>query len=144
MSVELTGLLTHLRLREASGVSVEPSTKLQITQAIAAHGAWKFRLAAAVASGSHDQDLTVVAKDDRCTFGAWLRDTAAEPGQEELHRASKALHADFHRQAASVLAKVDSKNLDSARGDIAIGGDFFEASRQLTETMIGWKRSIQD
>jgi hypothetical protein len=99
-------------------------------------------LAAAVARGTHDHNVAIVAKDDQCAFGAWLRNNAAESGQEELHDTSKALHAAFHREAANVLRKVDARDLQGARVDTAMGGSFFEASRVLTETMIGWRRSV--
>lgn len=142
MSVGLSEVLMGFRLAETAGTNRPPSIPQQITNAVAAHGAWKFRLAAAVANGTHDHNVATVAKDDQCAFGSWLRDSVAEPGQEELHATSKTLHGAFHREAANVLRKVDARDLGGAWADMSAGGSFFEASRALTETMIGWRRSI--
>ncbi|MCB2412426.1 methyl-accepting chemotaxis protein [Demequina sp. TTPB684] len=142
MSVELSELLRGFRLAATEQSQRTPSTLQQITNAVAAHGAWKFRLAAAVANGAHQHNVATVGEDDQCAFGAWLKGSVAEPGQEELYATSKALHAAFHREAANVLKKVDARDLAGARADTAIGGSFFEASQVLTETMIGWRRSV--
>jgi len=112
----------------------------QITVAIGAHGAWKRRLASAVAGGTHTEDISTVAKDDRCAFGTWLRTAEVTGADRESLEVSRGPHATFHREAAEVLRAVSARDLGRAQSAIAPGGAFAEASRQLTKTMIAWRR----
>jgi methyl-accepting chemotaxis protein len=140
MSIGLSETVARFTLASADA-SGDPSTHEQVVAAIAAHGAWKFRLAAAVDAGSHAMDTAVVAKDDQCAFGRWLRDTSPTSAEREHHEASRALHATFHRRAAEVLTMVASRDLAGARAAIQPGGGFAEASRQLTKAMIDWRHA---
>lgn len=117
------------------------SIRDQITRAISAHGAWKRRLTAALASRSHAEDVSTVARSDVCAFGRWLQDTSPSTADAAVHRTSGILHAQFHRQAADVLQLITTGDLARAKSSLEPGGGFAEASRQLTKTMIEWRRS---
>ncbi|NTV39180.1 MAG: HAMP domain-containing protein [Demequinaceae bacterium] len=139
MSSEMTDLLARFTLA-ADQHAGEVTVAGQITNAIGAHGAWKKRLATAIAAGSHHENISVVAQNDQCAFGKWLRDTVPTPRDEECHQRAVILHGDFHGEAAKVLRQVDQGRLDEARGSTAPGGDFSEASRVLTAAMIRWRK----
>lgn len=139
MSSEMTGLLARFTFA-ADDRAGEVTIASQITNAIGAHGAWKKRLAMAIAAGSHHENIAVVAQNDQCGFGKWLRDTVPTSRDAECHARALILHGDFHSEAAKVLRQVEQGRLDEARGSTAQGGDFAEASRVLTATMIKWRK----
>ena len=112
----------------------------QITNAIGAHGAWKKRLADAITAGAHHENIAVVAQNDQCAFGKWLRQTVPTSRDAEGHERAAALHGEFHGEAAKVLRQIDQGKLAEARVSTAQGGDFAEASRVLTAAMITWRK----
>jgi methyl-accepting chemotaxis protein len=143
MSTELTDLASRFTCSgQAIGAHGDRSpVQAQITKAIAAHGAWKRRLSGAIGNGTHTEDVALVARDDQCEFGRWLKQSAPAAGDKRHHEASVELHAEFHAQAASVLRLVSARQQDQARASIAVGGGFAEASRRLTRTMIEWRKA---
>ncbi|MHB1289203.1 methyl-accepting chemotaxis protein [Georgenia sp.] len=143
MAAELSKSVGRFTLAGAGGAGVEISTHEQITAAIAAHGAWKYRLADAVAAGTHVEDVAAVSKDDRCAFGTWLSGAEPSSADRARHETARTQHAGFHLEAAEVLRQVSGRNLDKARTAIAPGGSFAEASRDLTKTMIEWRRAVE-
>ncbi len=144
LSVELSQTVERFVL--PTGVRVIDDTDLsvreQITAAIGAHATWKRRLAAAVSSGVHAEDAAAVAEDDRCDFGAWLRNTSLTGVDRAYLESTRGVHATFHREAASVLRLVSSKDLAAARVSIEQGGAYAAASRQLTKAMIAWRAVV--
>ena len=133
--VDSTGAFT---LSVATGD--DDSVRGQITKAIGAHGAWKRRLADAVARGSHTMDAAAVATSDGCAFGRWLRDVHATDADRAAHENASRLHAQFHRDAAGVLVAISRGEIARARAALEPGGAFAEASRVLTKAMIEWRR----
>ncbi len=137
MSASLASLAEHFTLADADNQSKDPHA--QITMAIGAHGAWKKRLADAVERGSHDFDVFAVERDDACAFGQWLHSGTTSGAR--LEQATQ-LHADFHKRAAHVLRLVSARNLDQARFDIGFDGEFTALSRELTSTMMSWRKEL--
>lgn len=137
MSASLASLADQFTLTPSQDQTSDPHA--QITMAIGAHGAWKKRLADAVERGSHDFDVTVIERDDACAFGQWLHSGGAVGA---LHDHATAQHAAFHLRAAHVLRLVSTRDLDAARLDIAFDGEFASLSRELTSTMMQWRKEI--
>jgi methyl-accepting chemotaxis protein len=143
MSSELTSVLSHFVSSQRNGIDQGSGSSVaaQLTKAIGAHGTWKKRLTSAIAAGTHSEDPTIVAMDDRCDFGRWLHGFPPAAGAQAYHQASMKLHADFHREAANTLRLVSGGQQDHARASIAAGGSFTEASKHLTKTMMEWRQS---
>jgi hypothetical protein len=139
MSSEMTDLLARFTLA-ADASAGEVTVSGQITNAIGAHGAWKKRLATAIAAGSHHENIAMVAQSDQCGFGKWLHHTVPTARDAECHERALMLHAEFHGEAAKVLRQIDQGRLDEARRSTGQGGDFAEASRVLTAAMIKWRK----
>jgi methyl-accepting chemotaxis protein len=140
MSTDLTDLVAHFTYTQAGQDQAASSVEDTITKAIGAHGAWKKRLSTAIANGSHQEDVTAVAQDNKCDFGRWLYGSAPAASDQAHHAAAKSLHATFHKEAADTLRLVSSGNQVQAQASIAAGGSFAEASRHLTKTMIDWRQ----
>lgn len=140
MSAEMTDLLSRFTFA-TDNHETELSVAAQITNAIGAHGAWKKRLATAVASGTHREDIGAVAMNDKCAFGKWLRETEPSGRDTAAHHRAAELHADFHVAAATVLRHISGGKIEEARASLSQGGNFAEASRVLTAAMIAWRKS---
>ena len=67
----------------------------QLSAGLTAHGAWKRRLADAIASGSSDATVEKLGKDDQCPFGKWLHEDypVTQRGIERLHRRARSPRA---------------------------------------------------
>jgi hypothetical protein len=110
--------------------------------AVAAHGAWKAKLLAAVIAGRRDLDPDVVRQDDRCALGTWLYgDGAAHQGTEHYERV-RALHAEFHGLAGSILDDVLGRDPHAARRSLEFGGPFDEQSAHLVQAVNDWARDV--
>lgn len=114
----------------------------QIDDAIGAHGAWKMRLRSAISSGYSDITPSKAACDDQCKLGQWLYgpSLASEIRSGAPYQVIRRLHADFHRNAGTVLDMALSGNKASARD--ALEGPFGETSEKLTRALVKWKREI--
>ncbi len=142
MAAQLADMVAHFSYRHDDGGMGEDSTDAAITKAIGAHGAWKKRLAAAIQAGSHDENVSQVAKDDQCAFGRWLHGTTPTAAEADRHHEATRLHARFHTEAAATLRLVSDGQQAQARATIEPGGPFAEASRLLTQAMIDWRHVV--
>ncbi len=139
MSSEMAQLLARFTFASDEH-RAEVTVAGQITNAIGAHGAWKKRLADAITAGAHHENISVVAQNDQCGFGKWLRDTVPTSRDAESHEHAAVLHGEFHGEAAKVLRQIDQGKIAEARVSTSQGGDFAEASRVLTASMIKWRK----
>jgi hypothetical protein len=129
MSTDLTDVVSLFAYtRQAGQDQATSSVEAMITKAIGAHG-------------SHQEDVTTVAQDTQCDFGRWLHSSNPAASDQAHHQAAKALHATFHKEAASTLRLVSAGNQVQAQASIAAGGSFAEAARLLTKTMIDWRQA---
>ena len=112
----------------------------QVQKALVAHGAWKVRLASAIAAGTSEFNPNEVRADDRCALGGWLyreidRELRAAPQYESV----RALHARFHVSAAAVLELAISGRKAEAIASMEPGKDFGRVSTQLTIALSNWR-----
>jgi methyl-accepting chemotaxis protein len=114
-----------------------------INHAIAAHGMWKTRLRKAIETGKSEWTVDSVQRDDVCEFGQWLHSSApGEQMSEQWHKV-KDLHAEFHKEAARVLALALAGRQAEAEEAVALGSHFVRTSANLTHTMVDWRDSLR-
>ena len=107
-----------------------------ITNVIAAHGMWKYRLHNAIESGRSDFRPEVVGRDDQCPLGKWLYgDARAQLGGTAEFERIKELHASFHRGAASVLELAISGDRNRAQEQLGSGSQFLRVSATLVQLL---------
>jgi methyl-accepting chemotaxis protein len=118
------------------------TTKDEINRAIAAHSAWKHRLATAIATGTDGSTPDKVRLDNLCDFGKWLY--SADPGTKgDRHYGEvKALHAAFQVAASEVLALALTGRTAEAQKASASGSPFMTASVKITTAMVAWSNSL--
>lgn len=113
----------------------------KINAAIAAHGAWKFKLREQLAKGTAAQIVDQAGDFNNCAFGTWLRSLpAGMKNQPEVAMAIK-LHQQFHGCAKKIASESANGRKDAATQ--LLNGDFNQLSRDLTSAMTQWKISLR-
>jgi len=73
---------------------------------------------------------------DRCRLGEWLEHEGHKDLPKQDYDEIHALHAEFHRVAAEVVAKIQHKDISGAAADLAPDGAFDNASMLLSERLL--------
>jgi methyl-accepting chemotaxis protein len=112
----------------------------KIQKAIGAHGMWKTRLKAIIDSGKCEIPIESIRLDDQCDFGMWLHGSTLSLQDKTTanYTKVKALHAEFHKMAASVAALAISGKAAEAKKLLNPGGAYAETSAKLTMAMMEW------
>lgn len=114
----------------------------QVQGAVSAHGMWKARLRQAIESGKSDFKVEVVRQDNQCDFGKWLYGEAKrDHGQEPQYEKVRALHAEFHAEAARVLGAAVAGKKAEAEAAMGIGGKFSHTSSSLITALVLWEKA---
>jgi hypothetical protein len=115
----------------------------KITKFVAAHAKWKHHLKMAIDTAQSDETADEVAHDDRCEFGQWLLSLPKGDQSTAQWQKVRALHAEFHKAAANVLAMALAGKKEEAAAEMAFGGNFAKVSANLTVAMTEWRQSLQ-
>ena len=116
------------------------STHQEIVKAISAHGFWKTRLSDAVETGKSEFEARVVATDDHCDFGKWLKSESANFKGNSHHEKCSQLHAAFHKHAAVALSlALEGKKAEATKAS-GPGSQFALVSSQLVSELMAWDR----
>lgn len=115
----------------------------QVQNAIRAHGAWKLRLKAAIATGTSTLSVDQVARDDCCDFGKWLYSNKITPTTKNgvPYQVIKRLHSEFHQCAGSVLKEATTGKRETATQ--LLDGSFTDKSNTLVRALGKWKGELQ-
>lgn len=113
-----------------------------INQAIAAHGLWKQRLREAIKTGVSEWTVEQVRVDNHCAFGKWLYSFTQTEQQDKEWETIRALHANFHKEAAQILELALSGKQQEAENALGLTGAFAQASSALTLAMVQWRDSL--
>lgn len=115
----------------------------EIGKAISAHGQWKMKLRKAIDTGECESTPFRVKQDCNCAFGKWLHqriDPVTKKTPQYPHIVK--LHADFHKEAGSILQVALHGDKEEARTLIALGSNFSRISAELTREMGAWQKSL--
>ncbi len=115
-----------------------------IAKAVAAHGAWRQRLRTAVETGKSDFTVSVVQVDDRCDFGKWLASLDASTKNSPRVAKIRALHADFHKEAARILAAVLEKRKNEAEAALSPTSPFGKLSGAMALELNAWMQEVPE
>jgi hypothetical protein len=93
---------------------------LDMKAAIEAHIAWKTRLEAQIRGDAGEKlEVGVVAADSNCALGKWIHgDGKKEFGQMPEFEQLRAVHAEFHLCAGSILSDAHNGDKDSAAASL--------------------------
>ncbi len=117
----------------------------EIRKAISAHGGWKNKLRTIAETGQSEVTVEHVRADNNCAFGKWLH-TRIEPGYKQSPHYQNALklHAEFHVEAAKVLAHGIKGEKEQAFELMSLSSDFTQISAKLTKELSTWLEELGD
>lgn len=115
----------------------------QIDSAVIAHSEWKVRLRQAIETGESEHSPLDVSADNKCAFGKWLHDELDSSGRTSSHyRDVVQLHADFHKEAGSILKQALQGESEQAQERLGLMSEFSSISSKLISSLKNWKDSI--
>ena len=115
--------------------------KDEIDAALGVHAKWRARLETAIVAGRSEFIPAVVAKDDACDFGKWLRTVGGEDAKTAHFVKVRSFHADFHSMAAKILTMAVTGRKAEAQKALDPGGDYARTSGKLAMALNVWKES---
>lgn len=110
-----------------------------ISRAIWFHGTWRQKLRSAIDIGHSHLSAERVASDRDCEFGAWLYSLPPEERASEHWSLVQTRHAEFHAEAARVLALALNGGKAEAEKAFTRGSEFRRCAAALTEALMHWK-----
>ncbi len=111
----------------------------EIRQAICAHAAWKETLNAAVTTGRSMMSVETACKDDHCRLGRWLHGLDEPTKASHRWKCVAEVHAQFHEEAAQVLAWALAGETAVARAAMSYSSRFAGVSAKLTRELQAWQ-----
>jgi hypothetical protein len=123
----------------------------EIEEAISAHMAWLKNIKTAVLvstdikksnsdPASSANLITKIGSDHQCNFGKWLYNTDNAKVKESVYyNKTVSLHAQFHQQAAKILALAFDGKKSQAKLLIAENSEFIQCSEQLIALLQTWQ-----
>lgn len=111
----------------------------EIRQAICAHAAWKETLNAAVNTGRSVLSVETACKDDHCRLGRWLHGLDEPTKASHRWKCVAHSHAQFHEEAAQVLALALDGKPSAARAAMSYSSRFAGVSAKLTRELQAWQ-----
>lgn len=115
----------------------EESTRVEIEAALAAHGVWKARFAAIVATGTKKSQVMNAGQDNRCAIGKWLHGTP-ELKKYPGFRKAVSLHARFHQEASRALGLALAAKKEEARRLMDASSTYSRTSAALIRAIESW------
>jgi Chemoreceptor zinc-binding domain len=109
---------------------------MDVRQAIDSHVEWKNRLAAYLVHPDQSLDPAVIALDDHCDLGRWLRgEGTAESGWVGFAQLVRD-HARFHAEAANLVRRADAG--ERIAEEVALGSksEYAKASNAVTTALL--------
>jgi hypothetical protein len=108
--------------------------KIDIEEAIHAHGAWKAKFRSFL-YGKAGLDVATVGTTKACSLGQWLQHEGQRLLPAADHERISQTHAEFHRVAQEIVTKILQRDFAAARQDLVNDGAFDQASHALTEAL---------
>ncbi len=114
----------------------------KIDAAISAHSEWFIKLRVAINEGTSQFKPETVRTDNQCEFGKWLYGKfPAELKESESFSQIKKLHAEFHREAGSILALALAGKRQEALAGMDANSNIRKCSTALVRSLNSLKSS---
>ena len=119
----------------------EVMRKEAIESALAAHVEWKKRLHDAISAGRSELEVEVVRRDNVCRLGQWLH-SLSPPAQGPDYLQVMAIHREFHKVAAEVVALAVEGKKEAALDLLDAGGKYMDTSGRLALALNTWMEKL--
>ena len=113
---------------------------MNFDEAIAAHSAWKQKLALYLVKPDKSIDSTKLALDNQCDLGKWIYGEGGKLLTNQSFQELKKEHANFHRAAAEVVKRADAGQ--TVTEEIALGSKsaYAACSSKVVSALVRMKR----
>lgn len=115
------------------------ASKESIDNALNAHSKWKTRLLDAIKEKKSEFKVEEVQKDNACEFGKWLYSLPEADRKVAIELNITELHANFHKEASSILELALKGNKNEAMKKMEFGGDYGKITGKLVVALTKWK-----
>lgn len=113
---------------------------MDLTQAVAKHADWKFKLRSAI-TNKETMDVATVSADNCCELGKWLHGEAkAAHGTLKAYSECVKVHAQFHKEAGKVAEAINAKKFTEAEAMLGEGTPYTAASMNARVAILAMKK----
>jgi hypothetical protein len=114
---------------------------MDFDQAVAAHTAWKKKLASYL--DKHDGSLKPadVSPDNKCPLGQWIYGEGSRHSKLAEYSTLKKEHAHFHNVAADVVGRADAGRSTKEETALGSNSEFGKASSAVVLAIMAMKKS---
>lgn len=109
---------------------------------VSAHYHWKIRLKQAIETGKCDITVDIASKDNCCDFGKHFYSLPANVQRSPFGQTVRTKHAEFHKEAAQILALALAGKKDEASRRIASQSTFAKLSTEVTNLITEWGTKV--
>ena len=116
---------------------------MNLDNAIAAHAEWKTKFRSAIQK-KEQLDATTISMDNKCPLGQWLHGEAkGQYSRLTSYGTCVAKHAEFHRCAGKVAARINAGNFAEAEAMLANDTPYAAASSAVGVAIIGLRKEAK-
>jgi hypothetical protein len=115
---------------------------MNLDEAIAAHSAWKQKLAVYVAKPDKSIDVATLGKDNQCDLGKWIASEAAHYASEPVFQELCNVHANFHHAAAAIVRRADAGEKVSVDVSLGAKSTYADLSRKVVQAILRMKQLV--
>ena len=117
---------------------------MNFDDAIKAHAVWKMKLRGYINKPDKSLNSAEVSSDNKCDLGKWLHspESSAYLTHPEFGMLRKA-HADFHKEAGSIVMRADEGEPMDALVVLASGSNYAKASSAVVTHCMALKNKVK-
>ena len=113
---------------------------MNFDEAIAAHSAWKQKLAVYLAKPDKSIDSGKLAQDNQCDLGKWIHSQGSALASSTTFQELKKEHANFHLAAADVVRKADTGQTVSEEISLGAKSAYSTCSSKVVSALMKMKK----
>jgi len=113
---------------------------MNFDEAIAAHSAWKQKLAIYLAKPDKSIDAGKLAQDHHCDLGKWIYSRTGADALSATFVELKKEHSNFHQAAADVVRKADAGQAVSEEISLGAKSPYASCSSKVVAALMKMKR----
>jgi Chemoreceptor zinc-binding domain len=116
---------------------------MDFDQAIAAHGAWKKKLADYLVKRDGSLNPSAAALDSKCPLGEWIHGEGLKYAKHPEFSALKNEHARFHKAVGDVIHHADAGQSITAETALGSKSEFAAASSAVVLAIMKLKQHVK-
>lgn len=114
---------------------------MDLDDAIRTHVRWRLKLSTYLRAVDGTLAPETVAIDSQCQLGAWLHDPRNELKGSRVHGELLVEHAQFHEEAAKLVARANGGEQVDDEASLGAGSDYARVSSRLVNLIAQIQRS---